>query len=194
MKLRILLFTLLITGVFSSEMFAQKGKSSWGASASLIMPTGDFSSKTEALASTSYNRYLETTHSTGFGISAIGKYQLSDMLTMVGTVGWNTVSETLKEYETGYPEETAKKSETYKENIIFTEDGSYNFMDFTVGIRANVSFAYVEARTGYYSGDQGGFAFIPAIGAEWKNFDFQANYAIVGDSSNFGIRVGYYFF
>jgi hypothetical protein len=188
-KLQITIIALMFVSAFG---FAQKGETSWGAAASLIMPTGDFSSKTENIASTGGDRYLETTHGTGWGVSAIGKYGINDFLSMVGTIGYNSVSEEIKEFDR-YPEEYTKAIAKSSDHEVFNESGTYSFMDFTVGVRANVSFAYVEARAGYYTGDQGGFAFVPAIGAEFGKFDVQANYAIVGEGSNFGIRLGYYF-
>ena len=192
-KIQIAIIALLFVGALSNEMYAQKGKTSWGAAASLIVPTGDFSSRTENIASTGFNRYLETTHGTGWGISAIGKYGLNDFLTVVGTVGYNSVSEEITEFETTAPDEYEKAIAKSSDHKVFSESGTYTFMDFTAGLRANVSFLYVEARAGYYSGDQGGFAFVPAVGAEYKNFDIQASYALVGDASHVGIRLGYYF-
>lgn len=192
-KFTIAVIAMMLVSTFG---FAQKGETSWGAAASLIIPTGDFSSRTESMASTGFDQYKKIEHGTGWGVSAIGKYGLSDFLTIVGTIGFNSVSETQKIYQEGYPEEYTKfaavKTSTGGHEIS-SESSSYNFMDFTAGVRANVSFLYVEARAGYYTGDEGGFAFIPAIGAEYGKFDIQANYSIVGDSSNFGIRLGYYF-
>lgn len=187
-KLQITIIVLMFVSAFG---FAQQGETSWGASASLIIPTGDFSSKTENLASAGYDQYSETTHGTGWGISAIGKYGINDFLTMVGTIGYNSVSEDYTIYNRNEEYEKAIAKST--DHVAATESGNYNWMDFTVGARANVSFAYVEARVGYYTGDQGGFAFVPAVGAEFGKFDVQANYSIVGDGSNFGIRLGYYF-
>jgi hypothetical protein len=188
-KLQIAIIALMFVSAFG---FAQQGKTSWGAAASLIMPTGDFSSRTESIASTGGDKYLEITHGTGWGIAAIGKYGINDFLTMVGTIGYNSVSEEIKGFDR-HPEEYTKAMAKSSGQEYFSESGTYSFMDFTVGARANVSFAYVEARVGYYTGDQGGFAFIPAVGAEFGKFDVQANYSIVGDGSNFGIRLGYYF-
>jgi hypothetical protein len=170
----------MFIGAVSNQMFAQiqKGDYSIGAAASLIVPTGDFSSKTV--------NGVNTTHGTGFGISAIGKYGLSDFLTIVGDFGWNATSQESK-YVASPKKAAALKSEAS------APDGNYNYFNFTAGLRANVSFLYGEVRAGYYTGDLGGFGFVPAIGAEFGKFDVQANYTFVNDLSSFGIRLGYYF-
>ena len=193
-KIQIAFIALMFVGAVSNQMFAQKGETSFGAAGSIILPQGAFSKQSNDVPSVGFNQYTEITHSTGWGISAIGKYGLSDFLTVVGTLGWYSVPETIKLYEMTYPEESKMAfAKTNPSHVIAEEDGTYSFVDISAGLRANISFLYVEARAGYFSGDQGGFGFIPAVGAEYKNFDFQANYVIVGDGSHLGFRIGYYF-
>ncbi len=181
-KFQIAIIALMFIGAVSNTAFAQKGDFQWGVSASLIMPTGDFSSKMD-------NGY-KVEHGTGWGVTTIGKYGINDFLHLVGTFGYSSVSETVTNHM--YYEKLAVAKTSDEEYVPGSDN--YGFFDFTAGLRANVSFAYVEGRLGYYTGDLGGFAFVPAIGAEFGKWDIQANYAIVGDSSNFGIRLGYYFF
>ena len=187
-KFQLAFVALMLFGAIATKISVQAGEFKLGPAVSLVMPTGDFKDLKKNFDEAGIG-YYTVEHGTGFGISAAAKYGLNDFLSIVGDLGWNSVPETINVYNT-YPEKAAFA----KENTpVADESGRYDFIDFTVGVRANVGFLYAEARTGYFSGDQGGFGFIPAIGGEFKNFDLQANYTIVGSGSYFGMRLAYYF-
>ncbi len=174
-NLKRLLITIIFVIIVNSSAFAQFDTSRIhaGNSVSFVMPMGDFKNH----------------HDNGYGIYGNIDYDISDFLTARFDLGWNKVQGGEYAYIDPYKLIATKSSSDYH------FDGSdYDFWEITAGLRANVGFLYVEGRAGYFSGDLGGFGFVPAVGVRWNKFDLQASYAMVSDASFMSIRLAYYWY
>ena len=63
--------------------------------------------------------------------------------------------------------------------------------EFTAGFRAKISFLYIEARGGYFTGANA-WGVVPAVGIRLGNFDAQGNLTFAGDYLWSSVRIGYY--
>ena len=162
MKLKNTLLALFFLLAASSSMKAQESKFIGGNSLSIIIPQGT----------------LSDTYDHGLGFYGHLDYNISKNFALRFDLGWNDIAGPESEY-------------LDSDGNIVINHPERTIWEVTAGARVKVSILYIEARGGYFSGENA-LGFVPAVGLRLGNFDLQGNYTSVGDTEYIGIRLGYY--
>jgi hypothetical protein len=162
-KIVVVLFVLLLGSAGST--FAQDNQDKkWisGNSFQYMLPQGD----------------LADDYNYGLGIYGSIDYNFNKNLAWRFDLGWNDL-------------EGDEKIIIDTTGNVYSHKPKISVWEFTTGFKASVSIFYVEARGGYFTGVHE-WGIVPAVGLRIGKFDVQGNYKLVGDSSWFGARIGFY--
>ncbi len=88
----------------------------------------------------------------------------------------------------------AGKETEYVDNQggVHTDIPDMSVWEFTAGLRAKVSYFYLEGRAGYFTGIHE-WGYVPAVGVKFWKLDFQVNIIMTKNVQWGGARIGYFF-